>query len=66
MDGPKSGVRLAAEFGVSRAAVWKRIELLRERGVAIDTDVRQGYRLVRPTPLLEKSAILAAMDAASR
>lgn len=66
MDGPKSGVRLAAEFGVSRAAVWKRIELLRECGVAIDTDVRQGYRLVRPTPLLEKSAILAAMDAASR
>ncbi len=66
MDGPKSGVRLAAEFGVSRAAVWKRIELLRERGVAIDTDARQGYRLARPTPLLEKSLILAAMDAASR
>lgn len=66
MDGPKSGVRLAAEFGVSRAAVWKRIELLRERGLPIDTDAQRGYRLARPTPLLEKSAILAAMDAASR
>ena len=66
MDGPKSGVRLAAEFGVSRAAVWKRIELLRQRGVAIETDARQGYRLTRPTPLLEKSAILAAMDPAGR
>lgn len=66
MDGPKSGVSLAAEFGVSRAAVWKRIEQLRERGLPIDTDAQRGYRLVRPTPLLEKSVILAAMDAASR
>jgi BirA family biotin operon repressor/biotin-[acetyl-CoA-carboxylase] ligase len=66
MDGPKSGVRLAAEFGVSRAAVWKRIEYLRECGLPIDTDTQRGYRLARPTPLLAKSAILAAMDAASR
>ena len=66
LDGPKSGVRLAAEFGVSRAAVWKRIEHLRERGLAIDTDPKRGYRLTQPTPLLEASAILGHLDAGIR
>lgn len=66
LDGPKSGVRLAAEFGVSRAAVWKRIEYLRQCGLAIDTDARRGYRLMQPTSLLEASVILAQVDAGTR
>ena len=66
MDGPKSGVRLAAEFGVSRAAVWKRIEQLRARGLAIQADEQRGYVLQHPTPLLDKAAILAGMQAGSR
>lgn len=60
LQGPRSGVSLAAEFGVSRAAVWKRIALLRERGLAIEAKNR-AYRLRHNTPLLDRDAILAAM-----
>lgn len=66
LDGPKSGVRLAAEFGVSRAAVWKRIEQLRARGLAIGADEQRGYVLQHPTPLLDAAAILAHLDAGTR
>ena len=51
MDGPKSGVRLAAEFGVSRTAVWKRIKLLRERGAG------KGIGLIGPMGLIFLGAI---------
>jgi BirA family biotin operon repressor/biotin-[acetyl-CoA-carboxylase] ligase len=45
-DGPVSGPALAAELGVSRAAVWKAVEGLREEGFAVgSTD--DGY--VAPT-----------------
>jgi BirA family transcriptional regulator, biotin operon repressor / biotin---[acetyl-CoA-carboxylase] ligase len=60
LQGPRSGVSLAAEFGVSRAAVWKRIDQLRERGLAIDANNR-AYQLRHGTALLDGNAILAAM-----
>jgi BirA family biotin operon repressor/biotin-[acetyl-CoA-carboxylase] ligase len=63
LQGPRSGVSLAAEFGVSRAAVWKRIALLRERGLAIQAENR-AYCLAHGTPLLNRNAILAAMPPA--
>ena len=45
-DGPVSGPALAAELGISRAAVWKAVEGLREEGFAVgSTD--DGY--VAPT-----------------
>ncbi|MDL5361440.1 biotin--[acetyl-CoA-carboxylase] ligase [Halalkalicoccus sp. NIPERK01] len=43
--GPVSGPELADELGVSRAAVWKRIEELREAGFGIESD-GSGYRVV--------------------
>ena len=40
-----SGPTLAAQFDVSRAAVWKHVEALREAGFRIESR-REGYRLV--------------------
>ncbi len=53
--GGVSGERLANELGVSRVAVRKHIEALRELGYSIDARQGQGYRLTAapdaPTPL---------------
>jgi BirA family biotin operon repressor/biotin-[acetyl-CoA-carboxylase] ligase len=42
---PVSGPELAERLGVSRAAVWKHVEALREAGFGIE-DADAGYRLV--------------------
>jgi len=41
-DGPVSGPALAAELGVSRAAVWKAVERLREEGFTVES-TDDGY-----------------------
>jgi len=41
-----SGEDLCASAGVSRAAIWKRVESLREEGYDIDASPHLGYRLV--------------------
>ncbi|GAB7091027.1 biotin--[acetyl-CoA-carboxylase] ligase [Halorubrum luteum] len=41
-DGPVSGPELAAELGVSRAAVWKAVETLRDEGFAVKS-TGDGY-----------------------
>jgi BirA family biotin operon repressor/biotin-[acetyl-CoA-carboxylase] ligase len=43
-DGPTSGPALADDLGVSRAAVWKHVEALREVGFAVES-VDEGYVL---------------------
>ncbi len=43
-SGPVSGPDLAEELGLSRAAVWKHVEALREVGFEIESD-GDGYRL---------------------
>ncbi len=43
-DGPVAGPNLAEHLGVSRAAVWKHVEALREEGFEIDSD-DDGYEL---------------------
>lgn len=60
-DGARSGPDLADELGVSRAAVWKQIEALREEGFEIEsTDT--GYRL-RTVPDRGQSALELGLDA---
>lgn len=56
-EGPVSGDRLAAELGLTRAAVWKRIDALRQAGVEIDAQPGQGYALARPLDLLDEASI---------
>jgi BirA family biotin operon repressor/biotin-[acetyl-CoA-carboxylase] ligase len=57
----RSGEWLAARLGVSRAAVWKGVERLRQRGIEVDSVPRRGYRLPDPVQLLSRAAILAAV-----
>lgn len=63
IDGPVSGDALAKESGQTRAAVWKRIALLRDAGVAIVARRGHGYALQHPLDLLDANAIRAAMPA---
>lgn len=64
--GPVSGDALARASGLSRAGVWKRIEALREAGVAIDASPGRGYVLAQPLELLDSVAIVAALPAPAR
>ncbi len=64
--GPVSGDALAREAGLTRAAVWKRIEGLREAGVPIVARPGTGYVLAQPLSLLDADAILDALPAAAR
>ena len=57
-----SGEELAAECGVSRAAVWKAITSLREAGYGIEAKTNAGYRLAGD--VLDASRIAAALDGA--
>ncbi|MCD9031738.1 biotin--[acetyl-CoA-carboxylase] ligase [Luteimonas sp. Y-2-2-4F] len=61
--GPVSGDRLAREHGLTRAAVWKRIEALRAAGVPIAARAGQGYALESPLDLLDAEAIRARLPA---
>lgn len=65
-DGPVTGTELARRFGITRAAVWKRIVALRAAGVAIRAHVREGYSLAQPLDLLDANAIRAALPAELR
>jgi BirA family biotin operon repressor/biotin-[acetyl-CoA-carboxylase] ligase len=64
--GPATGDALAHDSGQTRAAVWKRIEALREAGVAIDAQPGRGYALAQPLELLAEDAIAARLPAAVR
>ena len=62
--GPASGDELAKEVGLTRAAMWKRIQGLREAGVEIDAQAGRGYALQHPLELLDFDAVTAALPAA--
>jgi BirA family biotin operon repressor/biotin-[acetyl-CoA-carboxylase] ligase len=60
--GPKTGVELAEQLGISRAAVWKRIEYLRVQGLEITALKHTGYVLMHTTPLLCSADIRALLS----
>lgn len=45
-----SGEAISQAFNITRAAVWKQVQALRESGYEIEAQTKSGYRLVR-TPL---------------
>lgn len=47
-----SGQEMSRALGVTRAAVWKQITLLRQQGWPIQSSPRLGYRLSGPPPAL--------------
>jgi BirA family transcriptional regulator, biotin operon repressor / biotin---[acetyl-CoA-carboxylase] ligase len=54
---PVSGAVLAQTAGVTRAAIWKQVETLRQRGLPIQARVGGGYHLPWPVQLLDEQAI---------
>jgi BirA family biotin operon repressor/biotin-[acetyl-CoA-carboxylase] ligase len=52
-----SGEMLAEALGVTRSAVWKAIEQLRDAGLQIEAHTNKGYRLTRPTEALDALVI---------
>src|SRR5512145_1068898 len=55
-----SGERLADALGVSRAAIWKIVADLRERGIPVISVDRRGYKLEQPVELLELASLRSA------
>lgn len=56
-DGYVSGQELCNRFGVSRTAVWKVINQLKESGYEIEAVPNKGYHLVGQQDVLNKSEI---------
>jgi len=61
--GPVSGDALARDAGLTRAAMWKRVQALREAGVEIDAQAGRGYALRNPVELLQADAIIDELPA---
>ncbi len=57
-----SGEKIAQELNISRAAVWKRIEKLREEGFKIDAQPRSGYSLTSSPDALIPEEIESGLD----
>ena len=57
-----SGERIAEELGISRTAVWKHIQSLRDNGYEILSCVRRGYKLKDAPDLLLPSEIQIGLD----
>jgi BirA family transcriptional regulator, biotin operon repressor / biotin---[acetyl-CoA-carboxylase] ligase len=58
----QSGEALAEVLGVTRAAVWKAVEQLRELGVALDAQTNRGYRLANGVTALVPGRIEALLS----
>lgn len=56
-----NGAALADELGITRAAVWKRMEALRKLGLDITGTAGDGYRLPRAVELLDADRIRSAL-----
>ena len=56
-----SGQQLCDRFGVSRTAVWKVINQLKEEGYQIEAVSRKGYRLIESPDVLSRSEIASTL-----
>lgn len=60
-DGYISGQELCNRFGVSRTAVWKVINQLKEAGYEIEAQQNKGYRLMAAPDLMTEAEIKSLM-----
>ncbi len=60
-NGGVSGAELSQRLGISRAAIWARIEELRQLGYDIDATPHLGYRLVSAPDVLHADDLLASL-----
>ena len=61
-QGELSGEQISRALGVSRAAVWKAIEQLRQDGFEIAASTRRGYRLTFAPDTLSAARIAARLE----
>jgi BirA family biotin operon repressor/biotin-[acetyl-CoA-carboxylase] ligase len=61
-----SGEALAAEAGVTRAAIWKQVSKLGQLGIEVERVPGKGYRVPGGLDLLDGGAVRAALDPAAR
>lgn len=57
-----SGEQLSEELGVSRTAVWKQIERLRQQGYRFEAVSRKGYRLLSKPDRLDMSRLQLKLE----
>jgi BirA family biotin operon repressor/biotin-[acetyl-CoA-carboxylase] ligase len=60
-EGGVSGAELSQKLGISRAAIWARIEELRQAGYDIEATPHLGYRLVSSPDALHADDLLARL-----
>jgi len=60
-DGSVSGAELSQQLGVSRAAIWARIEVLRELGYDIEASPHRGYRLLSAPDVLHADDLMSRL-----
>jgi BirA family transcriptional regulator, biotin operon repressor / biotin---[acetyl-CoA-carboxylase] ligase len=61
-EAPVSGAELAERLGISRAAVWARIQELRELGYEIQASPHEGYRLRSVPDVLHADDLLSLLE----
>lgn len=59
-----SGEKISEYFNVSRAAIWKHINTLKEEGYEIESVPRKGYRLISSPDILTYGEIEKYLDTA--
>lgn len=57
-----SGQDIGRELGVSRAAIWKQMQVIKDLGVDIEAVTGRGYCIPGGLDLLDKERIVAALD----
>lgn len=57
-----SGEELGSSMGISRAAVWKRLQQLRSLGLSVHSVRGRGHRLAKPLDLFDREQVLASLD----
>lgn len=65
-DGYVSGQRLCEEFGVSRTAVWKVINQLKEEGYHVEAVKNRGYRIVDIPDVMSEEELKSLLTGKTR
>lgn len=60
-EGFVSGQQMSEKLSLSRAAVWKAVQVLREDGYEIESVTNRGYRLHATTARLQEREVLTAL-----
>jgi BirA family biotin operon repressor/biotin-[acetyl-CoA-carboxylase] ligase len=57
-----SGEKISQELDISRTAVWKHVEALREEGYVIDSVPRRGYKVIHTPDILYPGEIKKGLE----